>query len=546
MLGSVGSAATVGLAACSGGQQSEEDRPLRIEAADTTLFQRNFNPYSGTPLQGSSGLIYETLRLSTPMDVRNPEPWLATEFEWNDDGTVLTTTLRDDVTWTDGESFDVEDVVFTFTMLRDVPATNTSALAVVDAVATGSHAVEITFETPTFAQEATVGDLPIVPEHIFSTFQDPSAEQVEHPVGTGPYRLDRFSDQLYTFIRNDEHWMAEQFEVKNLAWPSYTTQTMATALQAGDLDWTSDFIPNIETIFVEHDPEYRGYWYPGNSIVNLTFNLEKELWQDLELRRGISLAIDRQQLADIAMYGYVEVPHPTALPRPTFEEFITEDYRDLEFTVDLDEAEQVLDDAGYERGPDGIRVTPDGTPLSFSLQIPSSYTDWIIATQVLNQQLGQIGIDFIPQGVSFGVWDETLTMGNFDVTISSVVAGHNPWFMYRSMLSSEYAPDEEGAVTANFQRWKDEESDQLLSDYATTEDEVEQQKAVAGLQQIVVEQLPAIPVITGPAWFNYNSRFWTGFPSEDNPYALGQPVITADRTIILQRLTRTENDGGVT
>src|SRR5699024_11745401 len=65
---------------------------------------------------------------------------------------------------------------------------------------------------------------PIVPEHLFSAFEDPSTEQIADPVGSGPYVLERFSDQLYTFVRNDEHWAAEEFEPRELAWPSFTTQ----------------------------------------------------------------------------------------------------------------------------------------------------------------------------------------------------------------------------------------------------------------------------------------------------------------------------------
>lgn len=540
MLGSVGTAATAALAGC-GGQQAEADQPLRIKAADTTMFQRNFNPYSGAPLQGANGLIYEPLQITTAMDTDNPEPWLATDFVWREDGTVLTVTLREGVTWTDGEPFDAEDVVFTFLMMRDNPATNTSALPIEDAAASDDYTVELSFGTTMFVQEPTIGSMPIVPEHIFSQFDDPSAEQVEAPVGTGPYALDRFSDQLYTFARNEQHWLVEEFEPRTLAWPSYTTQTMATALQAGDIDWAGDFIANIDEIFVQHDPDHRRYWYPGNGVVNLTFNLENELWQDLELRRGISLAIDRQQLTDVAMLGYVEVPHPTALPRPTFEEFIAEDFQGVEFGFDPDEAERILDEAGYERGPDGIRVAPDGTPLSFSLQIPSDYNDWVIATQVLDEQLTRVGVAFTPQGVSFEAWTEARDMGTFDVTLSIVAAGQNPWFLYRSMLASEHQPDEDGRVFGNFQRWYDEETDELLANYAGTEDETEQAEAVAGLQRIVAEQLPAIPIITAPNWFNVNTRYWTGFPSEEDPYALGSPIGAADRMIVLRRLTRTEN-----
>ncbi|MGP5267168.1 ABC transporter substrate-binding protein [Brachybacterium alimentarium] len=541
MLGTAGAAGTAALSGCSRGGPADQDQPLRIHANDSTTFQPNFNPYGGVPLQGASGLIYENLRLATAMSPGESEPWLATELEWNEDGTVLTVTLREDVEFTDGERLDAEDVVFTFLMHRDVPATNTVALGIADAIALDSRTVQIEFDGTSFAQEADICTRPIVPEHVFSAFEDPSTEQVADPVGSGPYQLERFSDQLYTFVKNDGHWAAEEFEPRELAWPSFTTQTMNTALQAGEIDWSGGFVANIDQIFVDHDPEHRGYWYPGNGTVNLTFNLEKELFQDLELRRGISLAVDRREIAEIAYQQYFGPPHPTGLPRPTFEEFIAEEYRDLEFEVDLEEAERVLDEAGYERGGDGIRVAPDGTPLVFELPIPSSYNDWVTTSQILGSQLSKVGIALTPRGISFEQWLEARDTGNFFVTISTAGAGQNPWYLYRSMLSSEYRTEGDEPVVANFQRWYDEETDELLSSYADTDDEQEQRAAVEGLQRIMIEQMPTLPIVTAPNWFNFNTELWTGFPDESDPYALGAPVQNADRVMVLRNLTRTTN-----
>ena len=539
MLGTAGAAGAAALAGCSSGPAAGEDLPLRIHANDATTFQPNFNPYGGVPLQGASGLIYENLRLATAMNPGVSEPWLATDAEWNEDGTVMTVTLREDAVFTDGEPLDAEDVVFTFLMHRDVPATNTVALEVVDAEALDAHRVRLEFGRASFAQEADIVTRPIVPEHLFSAFEDPSTEQIADPVGSGPYVLERFSDQLYTFVRNDEHWAAEEFEPRELAWPSFTTQTMNTALQAGELDWSGGFVANIDRIFVDHDPEHRGYWYPGNGTVNLTLNLEKELFQDLELRRGISLAVDRREIAEIAYQKYFGPPHPTGLPRPTFEEFIAEDYRDLEYEQDVEQAEEVLDAAGYERGADGVRVAPDGTPLVFELPIPSSYNDWVTTSQILGSQLSTVGITLTPRGISFEQWLEARDTGNFDITISTAGAGQSPWDLYRAMLSSEYRTEGDEPVVANFQRWYDEETDELLRSFAETDDEAEQRAAIDGLQRIMVEQMPTLPIVTAPNWFNYNTAHWTGFPDESEPYALGAPVQNADRVMVLRALTRT-------
>ncbi|MFE5775098.1 ABC transporter substrate-binding protein [Brachybacterium sp. NPDC056505] len=536
VLGAAGLTA-VGLSSCGPAAQDSENPPLRIHANDITVYQPNFNPYSPTALQGASGLIFEPLMVYTAMDPDKPVPWVAEKITFGDDGTSAEILVREGIVFTDDHPLTAEDVEYSLLMLRDKPATNGSALPVKDAKRTGERTVEVSFEGPSFAHAPTLGGSYVVPKHIFENL-DVEKDAIAEPVGSGPYMLDRFSDQLYTFRRNEKHWAVGDFEVPELYYPSYSTETFNTALQAGEIDWSGGFVANVDKIFVAKDPEHRGYYYPGLGVVNLTFNLEKDLWQDLELRRGISLAIDRTQIADIAMLGYVGPPHPTALPRPTFEQYIARRYQGKEFEFDPDKAEKVLDDAGYRRGADGVRAAEDGTKLEFPLQIPSGFVDWVSVTQVLNEQLQKIGVRFTPQGVSMESWTEKRNAGSFDVTLSTVSAGASPWFMYRSMLSSEHR-SKDGTVLANFQRWYDDDTDELLSAFTATDDEAEQQRCIDGLEDVVVEKLPALPLVTAPNWFNYNTESWSGFPDPDHPYALGAPYSPIDRILVLRELTRT-------
>ncbi|PWH05250.1 hypothetical protein DEO23_14335 [Brachybacterium endophyticum] len=535
--GALGLLATTSLAGCGPAGTDEKNPPLRIHANDATVYQPNFNPYAPTALQGASGLIYEPLMVYTAMDPEHPLPWVAEAIEFSEDGTSAEITVREGIVFTDDHPLTAEDVEYSLLMLRDKPATNGSALPVTDARKTGERTVKVSFDGPAFAHAPTLGSSYVVPKHIFSTL-DVEKDAIEKPVGSGPYVLDRFSAQLYTFRRNEKHWAVQDFAVPELYYPSYSTETFNTALQAGEIDWSGGFVANVDKIFVDKDPDHRGYYYPGLGVVNLTFNLEKSLWQDLELRRGISLAIDRQQIADIAMLGYVGPPHPTALPRPTFEQYISERYRGKEFEFDPEKAEKVLDAAGYERGEDGVRTAKDGTRLEFPLQIPSGFVDWVSVTQVLDEQLTKIGVKFSPQGVSLESWTEKRNAGKFDVTLSTVSAGASPWFMYRSMLSGEHR-SKDGSVLANFQRWYDEDTDTLLGDFTATDDEAEQQKCIDGIEDIVVEKLPALPLVTAPNWFNYSTQYWSGFPDPDHPYALGAPYSPVDRILVLRGLSRT-------
>ncbi len=510
--------------------------PLRIHANDVTTYNANFNPFSPTALSGANGIIYEPLMLTTSINAENPVPWLAESIEFSDDGTAADIQVRQGVKWTDGKDLTVEDVVYSLLLLRDEPATNGAALPVKDAEITGENTVRVTFKAPSFAFAPTLRATYVVPKHIFETI-DVVGDTIAEPVGSGPYKLGRFGDQLYTFVKNEDHWAADEFEVPELFWPSFTPETFNTALQAGEIDWSGGFVANVEKVFINHDPEHRGHFYPGLGAVNLTFNLEREKWQNIELRRGISLAIDRKLIADIAMYGYVPPPHPTALPRPTFEKYISEEYKGLEFVYDPKEAESVLDAAGYPRGADGVRVGADGEPLDLVLEFPSTFVDWVTVTQIIGEQLRAVGVNLTPRGVSLEAWIEKRNSGKFDVTLSIVSAGSSPWFMYRSMLSSHHRSDD-GKVLANFQRWYDDETDEYLARYTSTDDKAVQQECIDGLEKIMVEKMPTLPVVVAPNWFNYCTTYWTGFPTEENPYALGAPYSSLDRVLVLRNLTR--------
>lgn len=536
LLGS--SAAATVMSACSSGpgDGAQQAPPVRIHANDVPTYVQNFNPFSSTALAGATGLIYEPLMLTTSMDVENPVPWIAEDITFDEDGTGAEITVRQGITFHDGEPLTVDDVLYSLLLLRDEPATNGSALPVTDAATTGENTVHVSFDGPSFAYAPTLRAVYIMPKHIFEKI-DVVNDTITEPIGSGPYTFGTFNSQVYTFVKNPDHWAADEFDVEELQWPAHSTETFSTALAQGELDWSGGFVANVEDLFVKADPEHRGYYYPGLGAVNLTFNLEKERWQNLELRRGISLAIDRKAIAERAMQGYVPSPHPTALPRPTFDEYIAADFKDSEFTYDPDEAGRVLDEAGYPMGPDGVRVGPDGTALDFPLTIPSSFADWVSVTQILDENLQAIGVRFSPQGVALESWIETRNSGNFDVTLSIVSAGASPWFMYRSMLSSKHRSDS-GTVLANYQRWYDDETDELLMRFTSTDDKAEQQECIDGLQRIVVEKLPALPIVVAPNWFNYNAENWTGFPSEENPYALGAPYSSIDRVLVLRELTR--------
>lgn len=533
------------LAACSGGGSggagggdNRELPPLTLYPVGANTFQQNFNPFSPTSLNGSRSFVYEPLMISTPIQLGNQMPWLAESMEYNEDGTVITFTLREGVTWNDGEAFDADDVVFNFLLMRDNPATNVTARPIVDAKKTDDLTVEVSFEEPQLAYREAIGNIQMLPEHIWKDL-DPIEAVIEEPIGTGPYVLDQFGEQLYTLKKREDYWNTEGFQVEKLQFPAITGETFVNTLASGDLDWAGGFVANVEEIYHNGDPDHRGTWLPGAGVISLIPNDENELWEDIELKKALSLAIDRQQICTVAMQDYVEPAHPTALPIPTFEDAIDPEFKDEAFEMNVDEANKILDDAGYEKGGDGIRVAPNGEKLDFTVELPSDWVDLIDVATLLGEQFEKIGVGLTAQGVSLESYIEKRGTGQFVLQLGSFGAGNTPFDMYRYMMSSEYKV-EEGSVTQNFGRFYDDEADEAFKAYSVAADDEARNAATAVLQRLMIERMPNIPLYPAPNWFHYNNINWTGFPSADDPYALGAPFQTPDRLLIVQKLVPNE------
>ncbi|NLS09755.1 ABC transporter substrate-binding protein [Nesterenkonia sp. MY13] len=539
-------AASLVLAGCGGGDNGAagdgEVQPLTIHANDGNTHQANFNPFASAFLAGTRGFIYEPLLISTPMQPGEPIPWLAESLEWNDEGTEVTLTLREGVQWNDGEDFDAEDVAFTFNMMIEHPSTNLSALPVESAEATDDHTAVISFSETAFADEAAIGNTVIVPEHIWADLDEPTEfVNEEDPVGTGPFELDQLSDQLYILAKNEDYWDADDIEVQEIHYPALTGETLTTTLAAGDLDWSGGFISNIEDVFINQDPENRHNWYPGGGQITVAMNHEEEIFEDVELREALSAGIDREQISEVAMQGYTPPSHPTGLPLPTYDDAMASEFEELAYEYDPDLANEILDEAGYEEGSDGIRVAPDGTPLSWELAIPSDWPDWVDISQLLEEQLAEIGIAVDPQGISHEAYIEARNNGNFELTMAAIPVGLTPYDLYSQMMSSEYAPDDDSdAVNANFGRFYSDEADEALAQFRNTEDDEEQQEALEELQRIAVEEIPYLGLVQAPNWFNYSTERWEGFPNEDDPYALGAPFQSPDNALTIRELTPAE------
>jgi peptide/nickel transport system substrate-binding protein len=517
------------LSAC-GANQPASKSVLTVVPSPIGDFARNFNPFGSGTDYGTQGMIYETLLYFNSLD-GTVHPWLASGYRYSADAKTVTFTLRQGVKWSDGLAFTADDVAFTFNLLKQFPAADTYGLwrYVQSVRETDSSTVVVNFKSaylPILWYLA--GQTYILPRHLWDSVGDPTTYTNPNPVGTGPYVLKSFTPQLIDLTRNPTFWQGEP-AVQEIRYPSYDSDiSTSLVLSTGSLDWAGLYTPGIQQTYVHRDSAHNHYWFPPHNDVMLYLNLSEAPFNQLAVRQAISDTIDRDRLDQVGEYGYEPVASPTGLVLPSGQRFLSPDYASSAFSVDAAKAKQLLQSAGFTRGTDGIDVDRTGKKLAFKLNVVTGWSDWVTDCQIIATELKEIGIDFTVNPMSFASYYSAFQVGNFDAAISWTNPGPTPYYLYNALLSS--------TGSANHERWSDPTTDALLDQYAGSLDQTAQQQALDGLQKIMVEQLPAIPLVYGATWYEYSTARFTGWPDASHPYAIPAPWSYPDNEIVVLHL----------
>ena len=220
VLKSLAAAGTLALAiaACSssgtpsGSGNAASNKTLVIESTSVTAPSQNFNPYvqSATAYSAqATGLIYEPLYIFNVMNpTQPPVPMLASgQPTWSNGGKTLTVPIRSGVKWSDGKPFTASDVAFTYNLVKKNPTLYTaSAPLVTSATATSPTSVTLNFSSAQFANLFLIGQVYIVPQHVWGSVSNPVTYTDANPVGTGPYMLQTYSSHGFLLKQNPSYW----------------------------------------------------------------------------------------------------------------------------------------------------------------------------------------------------------------------------------------------------------------------------------------------------------------------------------------------------
>jgi peptide/nickel transport system substrate-binding protein len=256
----------------------------------------------------------------------------------------------------------------------------------------------------------------------------------------------------------------------------------------------------------------------------LYLNTTKKPFDDPNVRKAISMAINRQQIVKIAMYDYTKPADVTGLSE-AYPNYKVKDPASLGdwTTFSVDKANQLLDAAGLKRGAGDIRTLADGKPMRYDINVVSGWSDWVSACQIIAQNLKAVGIEGAVKSYDFSAWFDRVQKGDFDISIGWSSGGATPYNYYRDQMSKRSLKPVGEVAGANWHRYVSTKGDELLNQFAATSDPAQQKQIAEQLQRTFAEEAPAVPLFPGPEWYEYNSARFDGFPTKDNPYAVGSP-----------------------
>lgn len=525
-------ATMIGVAACGGSNGSNgteaastSNQILYGGDAGSPTFVRNFNPFSSSRRQGIN-FMFEPLQVVNAIDGK-ATPFLATGGKIIDPQTIEYT-IREGVKWSDGEDFTADDVVFTFNLVKENPALDTLGVwQHIDTIESTDSTVTFHLKEADIPAETIINQQLIVPEHIWKDVDDPVKWTNEDPVGTGPYVIDTFGPNQYTLKKNENYWQKDKVAVEKIVAPASNKQL--DIVNKG-YDWAYSFITDVDKTWVGANKQHNHYWFPPGGIVSLYPNLTKKPFDDVNFRKGLSYAINRDKIAKDAELGYVDGASQAGLLLPNWEDWVNEDIPNQgKVEQDTDKALEYFAKAGYTQ-KDGKLVDASGKQLELNITVPNGYTDWLRGMQSVQSQLGKLGITVKLTQPQPAAYTQAQNNGDFDLIVSSFGGTGSLYQDFNNLLNSEFATPVGTSTSANFERYKSDEADQLLAQLRAAADEDEQKEIVDQLQQIVYDEVPVVTMFYGGLWGLYSDKNFTGWPSEDNPYA---PPTTWNSSMLL-------------
>ena len=430
----------------------------------------------------------------------NPQPYLAESWSISDDGLSVTLNLVKGATFHDGKPITSRDVAFSIKTIKAHHPFKTMFGAVKRVDTPDSHTAVIRLSKPhpalLLALSSQLGA--VIPEHIYGDGQDPKTHprNSENVVGSGPFKLVEFVRDQHIILEKNENFFLEGKPYLDKIVMRIIKDPSARSLgrENGEIH-LSAFESTPQDILHSKGIAHltatdKGYAAIG-PITWLAFNTKSKPTSDVRVRQAIAYAVDRNFLINAVMRGTSKPAYTGIHPDSIFHEPNVERY-----DLDINKANQILDDAGYSKNSDGIRF-----PLNIDYGWPSAKP----MAEYMKPQLKKIGIDVtVRTSAGFPAWAKTVSNWEFDMTVDVVFNWGDPVIGVHRTYLCENA--KKGVIWSNTQQYCNPEVDQILEKAGQENDRNQRIALYSKAQKLISKDVPIYFTDTVPYHTIYNHK----------------------------------------
>lgn len=415
----------------------------------------------------------EYLAVSRP-DLRL-QPMLATGWSSNDDGSVWTFGIRRGVHFHDGRPLTAADVVATIDRLAD-PANGSVALSAFAGVLSKGGARYVDAETVAFHLDAPNGSFPyMVSSDNFNAIilpADYSGGFEESFIGTGPFRLDRFTPKAgATFVRNDAYWGPKALPDRTSFLFYDSIQAQVLAIQGGQLDVLLH-VPVHGSQAMLDDPGLRILALKSSAHEQLHMRCDRPPFHDPRVRRAIALCLDRGAMVTGMFKGLASPGNDS----PFAPIFAASDPSVPQRRKDLRQARELLTAAGH----------PDGFAATLTTERFQEIPDYAVVVQNAVEQIGvRLTLNVEDQSAYYG----RATFGQSD-WLDSVIGIED--YAHRGVPNTYLTATLGSAGTFNAAHFRNAEYDRLVAGFVAALDPASQRAAAGRIQRLLLDETPVV------------------------------------------------------
>jgi len=486
------------------------------------------------------------------------DPYLGTTFTPNSTQDVWTLKLRPDVKWSDGVAFSADDVVFTINMMLN-DKTKTLAYAPdmqqwvksvkkIDAttVEFDLNKADPRFQLDYFSVRIW-GSINIMPAHVWQgqdpttfTFYDTSKGW---PIGTGPYKLTSASATQFVWDEDPNWWgAAAGFHAlpapKRLIWVLAGSETnKALLMSQHNLDSAMNItLGTFQAILAKNSQAVAWqsalpYAFADPCPRELEFNTLDPTWGNANLRKAVSLIIDRTSNIKIAYQG-TTTPSSTIFVQyggmQSFIDAVTKAGYGASATANVAAGQKLIEGEGYALDSNGI-YEKGGKTLDMPIMVGNDTQEYILSTNELVEQFQKAGINASSQPVNGATSQNATQTDNFVAQWAWNTCGSvsEPWVSLNTLNPGYWNIDKTPVgqiASSDYGRWNTDGAkaygkivDQIgglpLGDPTVP-------GLVAQAYKYIFAETPVIPLVQAEKLVPFDTKYWTGWPTASNNYII--------------------------